>query len=73
MTNTGSLKLCVPCPLDDVRVIDGIQDLLRQFLSASQIHDFDILIVKCVSKKEDMKIPLYIFIYTAFRQVHITV
>ena len=66
MADTGTFKLRVPGGLDDLRVIDGSQHLLRDLLTLSHIHHRDLLIIKGIGKDQDVEIPLYIPIQPTF-------
>src|SRR5699024_1111449 len=73
LPDTCPFKLCVPGSLYNLRVINRSQYLLRDLLTLSHIDHGYLLIVKSVSKQQDMKISLHVPVQTAFTQVHIGV
>ena len=72
MRQTAPLELCVPCGLNDVVIEDCICHSLRQFFTASQIDNLNILIIKSVGKQENVKVSFNIPIHSACAQIHIT-
>ena len=58
MANTGPLKLRVPSPLDNIRIIDGIQNLLRQFFFINYVNFIDPATGRCSMNNDDFKAML---------------
>ena len=55
MANTGPLELCVPCPLDDIRIINGIQDLLSDPDRVALDNDNRILLCLHIPVQEEQE------------------